>query len=229
MPRHLIEGLRRFREDKFPGFREQYRRLVDEGQTPTTLFIGCSDSRVVPHLLMGTGPGQLFITRNIGAFVPPYDPGEGYHGTAATIEYATLVLGVTDIVVCGHSHCGAIRSAYEPVREDMPHSRRWLELCRDACVPLEERAGEVTRDVLCRTEQRSIIVQLERLMTYPAVRERADAGTLALHGWHYILEDGAVLALDVVAGAFLPSPLDMAVTAAPTTTPGPSPARSRPV
>lgn len=205
MPEHLIEGLQRFRRDTFPAFRDQYRRLVVEGQHPTTLFIGCSDSRVVPDLLMGTDPGQLFIIRNMGAFVPPYhEREEGYHGTSATIEYAALVLKVTDIVVCGHSHCGAIRATYDPPNPETPHIQRWLELGRGARVPRSERGPGLTSEVLRRTEQRSVLLQLERLMSYPPVRSRVEDGTLALHGWHYIIEDGEVLALDVEREAFLP-------------------------
>ncbi|MEJ2503022.1 MAG: carbonic anhydrase, partial [Gemmatimonadota bacterium] len=124
MPKHLIEGLRRFRAETFPAYRERYEKLVDEGQKPTVLFIGCADSRVVPELLMGTGPGELFIVRNVGAFVPPYDPEVDFHGTAAGIEYAVLVLRVTDIVVCGHSHCGAVQSLYADPDPGAPHIAR---------------------------------------------------------------------------------------------------------
>jgi carbonic anhydrase len=204
MPEHLIDGLRRFRRDTFPGFRDHYARLIDEGQHPTTLFIGCSDSRVVPDLLMGTDPGQLFIIRNMGAFVPPYDPEQGYHGTSATIEYAVLVLKVSDIVVCGHSHCGAVRATYDPPNPHTPHIQRWLGLGRDARVPESERGPELTPEVLRRTEQRAVTLQLERLTTYPLVRSRLDDGSLALHGWHYIIEDGEVLALDLEREAFVP-------------------------
>lgn len=210
MPDHLIEGLRRFRTDTFPQFRENYRRLVREGQRPTTLFIGCADSRVVPDLLMGTGPGELFIVRNVGAFVPPNESDESFHGTAAGIEYAVLVLGVTDIVVCGHSHCGAIESLYTRSSLDMPHIARWLSLAHDARVDewggfdRSEEAAVPDRETLYRTEQRSVTLQLGRLMTYPYVAERVAAGTLALHGWHYVIEEGRVLALDVEQQAFLP-------------------------
>ncbi len=204
MPEDLIEGLRRFRRDKFPRYREHYERLTAEGQHPSTLFIGCSDSRVVPELLTGADPGQLFIIRNMGAFVPPYDPALGYHGTAATIEYAVLALHVSEIVVCGHSHCGAVRATYDPPNPDTPHIQRWLELGRDARVPESERGPELTEAVLRRTEQRSVTLQLKRLMTYPLVRDRVDAGALVLHGWHYFIERGEVLALDVEREAYVP-------------------------
>jgi carbonic anhydrase len=112
MPDDLLERLRRFHDDAFPIQRTLFRHLVDDGQHPTTLFIGCSDSRLVPYLLTGAGPGELFLVRNVGAFVPPHDQSQGFHGTAAAIEFAVLHLNVMRIVVCGHSHCGAIRALY---------------------------------------------------------------------------------------------------------------------
>ena len=97
----LLERLRRFREQTFPGVQDTFESLVKDGQHPTILFIGCSDSRLVPYLLTGTGPGDVFMVRNVGAFVPPHDGSAGYHGTAAAIEFAVLALKVSRIVVCG--------------------------------------------------------------------------------------------------------------------------------
>jgi carbonic anhydrase len=199
VPKHLVEALKQFRAERFPRFRERYERLVAEGQKPGALFIGCCDSRVVPDLLMGTGPGELFICRNVANFVPPFEPDYGYHGTSAAIEFAVLSLGVSDIIVCGHSHCGGIRALYDPPDPATPHINRWLELGREARLdePLEE-------DMLRRTEQRSVTLQLSRLMTYPMVAERVRDDRLALHGWHYIIERGEVLVLDVESGEFQP-------------------------
>ena len=200
MTEHLVAGLRQFREETFPKFRDHYRRLVEEGQKPTTLFIGCADSRIVPDLLMKTGPGELFIVRNMGAFVPPFEPDEGFHGTSAAIEFATLTLGVTDIVVCGHSHCGAVRALYDQPNPQTPHIGRWLTLGQEARL----EGQKPTEETLRATERRSVAVQLGRLLDYPMVRERVEAGTLSLHGWMYVLEEGRVLALDVRSGAFEP-------------------------
>jgi carbonic anhydrase len=197
MPDHLIEGLRRFRREVFPRYREHYSRLVREGQSPATLFIGCSDSRVLPELITGVEPGELFHVRNMGAFVPPFESDFGYHGTSAAIEFAALVLRVDSIVVCGHTHCGAIRALYEPPPSQTPHIERWIDLARDAMV--EERGEAALR----RTEQRSIALQLERLLTYPPVRERVEAGEVSLHGWHYIIEEGTIDILDVERGEFV--------------------------
>ncbi len=222
MPDELLQRLRRFHDDYFPAVQGQFRSLVQEGQHPNILFIGCSDSRLVPYQLTGTGPGEVFMIRNVGAFVPPHGgyidapsgPAHrshgpeaaqhwvGYHGTAAAIEYAVLVLGVERIVVCGHSHCGGIRALYEELPAQAVHLGAWLELGREATLPVQ-----VTPEALKRTEQRSVVLQLERLMGYPMVRDRVEAGRLALHGWHCVIEDGEVHVFDARRGSFVPASL----------------------
>lgn len=207
MPDHIISRLRRFHTRHFPRLRKQFEDLVARGQHPTVLFIGCSDSRVVPYLIMDSGPGELFIVRNVGAFVPPFDASRGYHGTAAAIEYAVLCLDVREIIVCGHSHCGAIRALYGEPPPQARHMAKWLELARESVLPVT-----VSEAALRRTEQRSVALQMERLMDYPMVRQRVDAGNLYLRGWHYLIEEGKVLVLDVESGEF--EPFDAALQAA---------------
>ena len=194
----LLQRLRRFHLDAFPQYREQFQTLVDEGQHPTTLFIGCSDSRLLPYLLTGAGPGELFLVRNVGAFVPPYDGSYGHHGTAAAIEFAVLELHVSRIVVCGHSHCGAIKALYEDVPFEAQNLQRWLDLGRDAVLPVQP-----CPEALRRTEQRAVVLQLGRLMEFPMVRSRVMAGKISLHGWHYVIEDGEVHVFDVATGHFV--------------------------
>ena len=145
MPDELLQRLQRFQTDAFPLQRSHFRHLVDDGQHPMTLFIGCSDSRLVPYLLTGAGPGELFLVN----------------------------LSVRRIVVCGHSHCGAIRALYGDVSPEAKHLLQWLELGREAALPVAEPGP----DALRRTEQRAVVLQLERLMDYPMVRARVDAGT----------------------------------------------------
>lgn len=200
MPDELLERLRRFHDHTFPGVQEHFEDLVTNGQHPTILFIGCSDSRLVPSLLTGTGPGELFIVRNVGAFVPPYDGSAGYHGTSAAIEFAVLNLKVSRIVVCGHSHCGGIRALYEEVDPQARNLAAWLDLGREAVLPVQ-----VTPEALRRTEQRAVVLQLERLMGYPMVREQVEAQRIALHGWHYVIEEGEVYVFDVKSGQFVPA------------------------
>ena len=206
MPDELLQRLRRFHTDAFPSHQARFRELVDDGQHPTTLFIGCSDSRLVPYLLTGAGPGELFMVRNVGAFVPPCcgtTNGHGFlghHGTSAAIEFAVLNLKVSRIVVCGHSHCGAIKALYEDVSPEAINLQAWLDLGRDAALPVQP-----TPEALRRTEQRAVVLQLERLMDYPMVRRRVEARQLSLHGWHYVIEEGEVHVFDVAAGAFVPA------------------------
>lgn len=200
MPDELLARLRRFHEHTFPGVQDQFQDLVTHGQHPTTLFIGCSDSRLVPYLLTGTGPGDLFMVRNVGAFVPPHDGSTGFHGTAAAIEYAVLQLQVSRIIVCGHSHCGGIRALYFGGPARATNLAVWLELGREAVLPVQP-----SDEALRRTEQRAVVLQLERLMGYPMVREQVEAGRLALHGWHYVIEEGEVHVFDVHSGGFLPA------------------------
>ena len=196
----LLRRLQRFQSDYFPSYRQQFQDLVQHGQQPTTLFIGCSDSRLVPYLLTGAGPGELFLVRNVGNIVPPFDGSKGHHGTAAAIEYAVLNLHVRDIIVCGHSHCGAIKALYEEVPAEACNLGPWLDLAREATLPVC-----VSAEALRRTEQRSVVLQLERLMDYPMVRQRVEAGELFLHGWHYVIEDGEVQVFDVHEGRFIPA------------------------
>lgn len=205
----LLLRLRRFHDDAFPQYRSHFQELVADGQHPTTLFIGCSDSRLVPYLLTGTGPGELFLVRNVGAFVPPWsgyldkqaESGDwvGFHGTAAAIEFAVLHLQVSRIIVCGHSHCGGIRAMYSEPNPEAPHLQHWLDLGREAILPVANPGPEALR----RTEQRAVVLQLERLMAYPMVRRRVEAGQISLHGWHYVIEDGEVYVFDVHRGTFI--------------------------
>ncbi|MDI1236912.1 MAG: carbonic anhydrase [Polaromonas sp.] len=196
----LLLRLRRFHSDYFPLHQQRFQDLVAQGQHPKTLFIGCSDSRVVPYLLTGAGPGELFIVRNVGAFVPPYDGSHGLHGTTAAIEFAVLSLHVERIIVCGHSHCGAVRAAYEGVPEEAVALQAWLKLASEALLPVQS-----SPEALRRTEQRIVVLQLERLMDYPMVRREVEKGALTLHGWHYVIEDGEIHIFDVRQGSFVPA------------------------
>jgi len=197
VPDEIVKRLRRFQTRYFPRLRNQFRHLVEQGQHPTVLFIGCSDSRVLPYLIMDSGPGELFIVRNVGNFVPPYDASHGYHGTAAAVEFAVLNLNVSEIIVCGHNHCGAVRALYTDLPAEANHMAKWLELGRDAVLPVT-----MSEDALRRTEQRSVALQIERLMGYPMVRRRVEEERLYLRGWHYLIEEGKVLVLNVESGRF---------------------------
>jgi len=192
----LIKGNKKFQNVNFPKLESKFDDLIENGQKPTILFIGCSDSRVVPDLIVDSKPGDMFILRNIGNFVPPYKCDNDFHGSTAAIEYAVSVLGVKDIIVCGHNHCGACASLYEDLtnRDDLVHVKKWLELGHKAkeytMLAIEDKSN---KELLLRTTEKiSIKHQLENLLTYPEVYKRVEEGTLDIHGWYYKLEDGTI-------------------------------------
>jgi len=200
MPDELVDKLKVFRTEYFPIHREKFVNLVKEGQQPKILFLGCSDSRVVPDLLTSTEPGDLFVIRNVGAIVPPYDGSYGIHGTTAGIEFAVMALQVNTIVVCGHSHCGAASLAYDGVPKNAVNLAAWIKLLDEALLPPPK-----TEDLLRRVEKRSIILQLERLMGYPMIYERVIAKQLTLHGWYYVIEKGEIDIFDIEKKCFIPA------------------------
>ncbi|WP_282795424.1 carbonic anhydrase [Streptomyces sp. CC224B] len=177
---------------------ETFGRLA-AGQSPLALFITCSDSRVVPSLITGARPGDLFELRTAGNAVPPYEEGRPACAEAATIEYAMCVLRVADIVVCGHSHCGAVGAKARG--EDLaalPAVRDWLDRQLPGGLPADDGpavAGAV---------QRHVREQLGRLRSYPCVQERLDAGEVRLHGWYYEVHTGLVAAYHPESDLFLP-------------------------
>ncbi|MDQ1045359.1 carbonic anhydrase [Streptomyces sp. V4I2] len=172
---------------------DEYRKLA-EGQYPEALFITCSDSRVIPALITGARPGEIFELRNAGNIVPSYGQ-YGAGGEAATIEYALEVLGVQDVVVCGHSHCGAMGALKSG--DDLaalPGVGAWLEVARPELAPT--LAGASDDPALSEVAQRNVVNQLAALRSHPSVRQRLDAGGLRLHGWYYEVDTGRVYELD---------------------------------
>lgn len=189
----LIDGNEHFKDKKFKKYENKFLDLVQNGQKAKVLFIACSDSRVDPALITNSDPGDLFILRNIGNFVPPFSPDNDYHATAAGIEYAVHVLQVTDIIVCGHSHCGAIESLYKDVSSiNLLHVKRWLDLGQRAKNYVERNLDLNTNheEKLMLTEKISIIYQLENLLSYPQVRNLVNEGKLSLRGWYYKILTG---------------------------------------
>ena len=200
MPDELLDKLKVFRTEYFPIHRQKFVNLVKKGQQPKILFLGCSDSRVVPDLLTSAEPGDLFVIRNVGAIVPPYDSSYGIHGTTAGIEFAVITLQVNTIVVCGHSHCGAASLAYDGVPKNAVNLAAWIKLLDEALLPPPK-----TEDLLRQVEKRSIILQLERLMGYPMIHERVITKQLTLHGWYYVIEKGEIHIFDIEKKCFIPA------------------------
>lgn len=187
--RKLIEGIVEFREQLRPQYAERFRRL-SQGQDPDTLFIACSDSRVVPELLVSTDPGELFVIRNVGNMVPPATvegSSTGDLSEASAIEFSLRVLQVQNIVVCGHSECGAMRAAVSrDPQTETPNLTKWLHHCSSALFRLDQE-GPLNPGLSVHNQlaQINVLVQLEHLVSYPIVRERLHAGDLHLSGWWF--------------------------------------------
>ena len=180
--------------------------LVKNGQSPKALFIGCSDSRVIPDLMLQTQPGDLFVIRNVGAFVPPYQPDEDFHATASGIEYAVSILKVREIIICGHTHCGACSSLFEKIEDDsLIHTKKWLKLGEGAkkSAILSLGAEAPKEDLLRLTEKLSIIKQIENLLTYPNIKKCFKSGDIHIHGWYYDIETGTIDYYDAQSYEFL--------------------------
>ncbi|MGW2418268.1 carbonic anhydrase [Streptomyces sp. NPDC001709] len=180
----LAEGVARFQRDVFPAKKELFAHLADHHR-PHTLYIGCSDARVVPELITGCRPGELFVVRTAGNLVPAYTPGAD--GIAASVEYAVAVLGVADIVVCGHSACGAMTTlAHGHDLSDAPAVADWLRLA-DASVARTATAGDVPALV-----RQNVLAQLANLATHPSVARALAEQKVTLRGWVFDIATGRV-------------------------------------
>ncbi|MBX3436920.1 MAG: carbonic anhydrase [Planctomycetaceae bacterium] len=198
----LIRGIHDFQENIFSEQQELFERL-SYGQSPETLFITCSDSRINPNLLTQTAPGELFILRNAGNIVPPWGATNG--GEGATIEYAVRVLGVKDIIICGHTHCGAMAGLLKPDSvKHLPAVSRWLEYAdATACIVRDKYADEADEELLTDTIKENVLCQIDNLRTHPSVASGLATGSLKVHGWVYQFETGDVYAFQPRAGKFL--------------------------
>ena len=186
-------------------FRSRLFRKIGKSQKPHTLFIGCSDSRIVPNLITRTLPGELFVIRNIANLVPIYRESQEYLSTTSAVEYAVQMLHVENIIVCGHTNCGGCKAIFMSEKEtaDIPHTRRWLELMGRVKEQIESQnvQDEVKRDLM--TEQLNIVEQMNHLLTYPYIKERFEQGKIQILGWYYIIETGEVFNYDTEKRAFI--------------------------
>lgn len=199
----LIEGHRKFRGEVFPRRKDEFR-LLSESQAPEWLFITCSDSRIVPDLILGTGPGDLFISRSIGNVVPIAM--NDVDGVTATIEYAVDVLKVPYVILCGHSDCGALKAAVNRQGlEKLPKAGRWLQHVEAAFShrqPLNEADGEHAE--LCSLIRGNVVAQLLNLKTQPSVARAMGEGRLQVFGWYYDILSGRIERFDEDTRRFTP-------------------------
>jgi carbonic anhydrase len=212
----IIGRIFKFEKHVFARHADLYSRLATKGQSPKALMISCADSRIVPELILQAEPGDLFVTRNAGNIVPPFAQANG--GVSSAVEYAVVALGVTDIIVCGHSGCGAMEALQRPgALDDMPNVAAWLRHSHAAqgvvrnCYP-DLRADECLRVLSLE----NIVCQLAHLRTHPSVAAGIARGQIALHGWFVDIHAGAILALDGERGHFTvvrdDSPLPVALS-----------------
>ena len=206
-PADLIDGYRRYLEGRLSDDLRRLAQLARLGQAPRALVIGCCDSRSAPETVFSTGPGELFVVRNVANIVPPYAPDDLHHSTSAAIEYAVRHLLVPDVVVLGHSLCGGI-AAYiggrerEEIRGDFIGP--WIDLLSGSQAEARDfDAGMAEDDIQRAVEEVSVRRSLTNLMTFPFVRERVETGDLALHGAHFGIATGELRVLDPETGHFM--------------------------
>ncbi len=183
-----------------------YRKLVENGQTPKVLIVGCCDSRVDPALIFDCAPGDLFVIRNVANLVPPAEDRVGHHGTTAALEYGVRNLDVAHIVVLGHAQCGGIRNLMQAERLNQADSfiDDWMKLVETARTSVMLNMPEASKDKQQRAcEQQAILVSLKNLQTFSWISERVDQGSLTLHGWYFDIDEGQLLGYDADTQSFI--------------------------
>ena len=198
---HIIDGVLRFQREVYPNDAALYRELAIS-QSPTAMFIGCADSRVVPEVLTGQDPGSLFVVRNAGNIIPPSSTEPG--GVTASIEYAVRVLGIPDIIVCGHSGCGAMTAILNGAAQlqGLPAVARWLHYA-DAALESDKKSAAFPERLDALVHE-NVLTQLDNLLTHPSVADAIRNKQLRVHGWVYDIGSGRVDNYDARVGKFLP-------------------------
>lgn len=203
----LIAGIHKFRSEEFGPYKELFQRLAAEGQNPHTLFITCSDSRVLAELITQSKPGDLFVVKNVGNIVPPADTTGSTNSTAAAVEFALEALGVRDIVVCGHSQCGAMKALLTaPDLSAMPHLEGWLSVAAPVRETVLQRYRHLTdpdAQVNAAGEE-NVLFGLENLKTFPSVARRLETGALRLHAWFFKIATAELFAYEPDSHKFVP-------------------------
>ena len=204
----IVSGIRRFQENIFPKHRKEFEKLAS-GQSPETLLITCADSRIVPEMLTQSNPGELFVYRNAGNIIPSYQPDDA-SGTLATIEYAVSVVGVKQLIVCGHSDCGAMKGVLNPESvKALPLVARWLRQAEAARRIVEQNHADATpHERLTMLIHENIVAQMESVKTHPSVAAAMAAGKLQLFGLYYDIGTGLVSRYSPKSGHFSPLTTD---------------------
>lgn len=196
--RKLLQGIVEFRKNLQAAQREVFAKLALE-QKPDSFFVACSDSRVVPNLFASTNPGDLFVLRNVGNLVPACvadRPEEPRGSAAAALEFSVKNLGVKDVVICGHSECGAMRALLEGLPGGEPHLQDWLRHGEPTLKKFSQAPNDSALSPVNRLSQLNVLVQMEHVASYPFVKERLAAGELMIHGWWFDIARAEVLAYE---------------------------------
>lgn len=203
----LIDGVHKFRNEEFGNYQNLFHKLSQEGQNPHTLFITCSDSRVLAELITQSKPGDLFVVKNVGNIVPPAQVRGDTNSTAAAIEFAVDNLQVRDIVICGHSQCGAISALLKKsVGDSAPHLRDWLTLADPVVETMKKDYAHLHESDARQTAaaEENVLFGLENLRSYPCVQNRLKDGSLRLHGWFFKIATAELFAFDPETRQFSP-------------------------
>ena len=199
----IIQGVHSFQTNYLTTHREMFE-LLSQGQHPRVLFITCSDSRIDPNLITQTEPGEMFIIRNAGNIIPPYGAANG--GEGAAVEYAVQALGIREIIVCGHSHCGAMKGLLklDKLEEDMPLVYQWLKHTEATRRTVKDNYQHYEGEQLLQaTIEENVLTQIENLRTYPSIHSKLHKGEIELHAWMYHIETGEILEYDFVRREYL--------------------------
>jgi carbonic anhydrase len=197
----LLEGYRQFRSERWPAERARYEALAKWGQSPETLVVSCSDSRVDPAAVFGAVAGEMFVVRNVAGLVPPYQPDAGYHGTSAVLEYGVRVLKVSRIVVLGHAQCGGVRAMVEGApNEARDFVEPWMRMAEPVLRHIPKHVSP--DEVLSHCETEVVRLSLANLLTFPWIEEAVAAGRLELHGFRFDIHTGVLARLE--AEGFVP-------------------------
>ena len=202
---HIISGVAKFQKEVYPSKKAAFQKLAN-GQNPEVLFFTCADSRIDPNLVTQTEPGELFICRNAGNIIPPHSNQTG--GMTASIEFAVAALGVSHIIICGHSDCGAMKGAINTEGlSSLPHGKEWLGHSRVATEVVKEKCGCAelnNNDHLGLVIEENVVQQLQHIKTHPAVAAKIATGQVKLHGWVYDIESAEIKTYDEATGSFKP-------------------------
>lgn len=205
----LLRGYSRFRNGAYPAQRARFDELVEQGQSPKLMIIGCSDSRVDPAQIFDVDPGEIFVVRNVAALVPPFETKPGHHGVSAAVEFAVQMLEVKQIVVMGHGMCGGCKAALtRDLHGNDPGQggfiADWIHLLDEARDPVAERYGTEGREAEREMELQAVKLSLQNLRTFPWVADKEASGALKLRGAFFAISEGVLHVLDDASGEFLP-------------------------